>query len=104
MVTWIFPKMEPELKEWRYREEISGIDFGEYHAGVQRYRNTEEKWGDRHRVITFHSVEKVERMWEYDLVNKCLFPETGFDLDSKEDREAKQLYMQENGIQEGQYT
>lgn len=100
----LFPKMEPELKEWRYREEISGIDFGEYHAGVQRYRNTEEKWGDRHRVITFHSIEKVERMWEYDLVNKCLFPETGFDLDSKEDREAKQLYMQENGIQEGQYT
>jgi hypothetical protein len=100
----LFPKAKEELLDWKMREEFSGINFGEYHGGVQKYRNTEEKWGDFHRVITFHSVEKKEREWEYDLVNKCLFPETGFEPDTKEDKEVKQKYMEDNGIQEGQYT
>lgn len=100
----MFPKKRDDLKEWKFREEYSGIDFGEYQGGVQRYRTTDEKWGDYHRVITFHHVVKKERMWEYDLVNRCLFPETGFEAGTKEDREAKQAYMQEYGVQEGQYT
>ncbi len=100
----LFPKVKDELIEWKRREEWSGINFGEYMGGIQKYRNTDEKWGDYHRVITFHSVKKTERKWEYDLVNRCPFPETGFEPNSAEDREAKQKYMQEAGIQEGQYT
>ena len=100
----MFPKKRDELKDWKLREEYSGIDFGEYQGGVSRYRSTDEKWGDYHRVITFHHVVKKEREWEYDLVNRCPFPETGFEPKSKEDREAKQQYMQEYGVQEGQYT
>lgn len=99
----MYPKAIDSLKEWKQREEWSGVDFGDYHGGVQRYRNTEEKWGGFHRVITFHSVKKVERKWEYDLVNRCVFPETGFEPDTPEDKEAKQKYMQEAGVEEGQY-
>ena len=100
----LYPKVADELREWKEREEITGINFGEYHGGVQKYRTTEEKWGDYHKVITFHSVYKHERKWEYDLKNRCLFPETGFDPGTKEDREIKQAYMQEVGIGEGDYT
>ena len=99
-----YPNARNELKEWKEREEWSGVNFGEYRGGVQRYRTTEEKWGDYHRVITFHSIQKIERKWEYDLVNRCLFPDNGFEPGSAEDLEAKQKYMQEAGIQEGQYT
>jgi hypothetical protein len=100
----LFPKKSEELKEWKYREEISGIDYGAYRGGISRYRNTDEKWGDLHRVITFHSVKHESREWEYDLVNKNPFPETGFDPGSKEDKEAKKGYMEDVGISEGQYT
>jgi len=100
----MFPKKADELKMWKEREEATGIDCGEYHAGIQRYRNTDEKWGDYHRVITFHHVVRKERRWEYDLINRCPFPETGFEHNSKEDREAKQQYMLDYGIEEGQYT
>lgn len=100
----MYPKAKDELTDWKEREEWSGINFGEYMGGVQRYRTTEDKWGDYHRVYTFHSIKKEDRKWEYDLVNRCLFPETGFELDSPEDREAKQKYMQEAGVEEGQYT
>jgi hypothetical protein len=100
----LYPKMASELRDWKMREEFTGMDFGEYHGGVQRYRNTDEKWGDYHRVITFHHIVEEERDWEYDLINRCPFPENGFDPGSEGHKQATQIYIQENGLEEGQYT
>ena len=94
----MYPRMADELKEWRDREELTGIDFGNYHGGVQRWANTDQKWGSYHRVITFHSVYGYDREWEYDLVNHCPFPENGFKPGSDGDHERKQRYVQENNL------
>lgn len=100
----MYPKISDELKDWKEREESTGINFGDYNAGVNRWQTTEQKWGDYHRVITFHHIKKYERKWEYDLINRCPFPETGFPEGSDEEKEAKRQYVQEAGLQEGQYT
>lgn len=94
----MYPHKADELKEWREREEYTGIDFGNYHGGVQRWADVNHKWGSYHRVITFHSVHKYDREWEYDLVNHCPFPETGFKHGSEEDEEKKRQYVQENSL------
>jgi hypothetical protein len=100
----MFPNVADELAEWKEREEFTGINFGDYNAGVQRWQTTEQKWGDYHKVITFHSLRKYTRDWEYDLINKCPFPETGFPEGSKEEAEAKRQYIVEAGLNEGDYT
>lgn len=100
----LFPSAKDELTEWRHREEISGVNYGEYHGGPQRYGSTEEKWGDYHKVITYHSIHVKDRKWEYDLVNRCPFPDTGYEQGTSEDKQIKQAYMEKVGIGEGQYT
>lgn len=100
----LFPHLKDELKDWKEREERTGINFGDYSAGVQRWQTTEQKWGDYHKVITYHSLYKYERDWEYDLVNRCPFPETGYPEGSEKEREAKQRYVEEAGLKEGDYT
>jgi len=100
----MFPRAAGHLKELRQREEIDGINYGEYMGGVQRYRTSEEKWGDLHRVYTFHYVKNKEREWEYDLVNRNAFPETGYEFGSDEDVAAKKEYMQQAGITENEVT
>lgn len=100
----MFPKMADELREWKEREEFTGINFGDYNAGVQRWQTTEQKWGDFHKVHTYHHVKKYNRKWEYDLVNMCPFPETGFDAGSDDDIEAKKQYIAEAGLKEGEFT
>lgn len=94
----MYPRIADELKVQREREYIDGINFGEYSAGPSRYKSVEEKWGDWHKVITFHSIVKQERMWEYDLVNRNTFPETGFDAGTEDDKAAKTAYMQKMGL------
>ena len=100
----LYPHIESELKEWRDRELLTGVDFGNYAGGVQRWSTVEQKWGSAHRVITFHSTRKYEREWEYDLLNHCPFPENGFKVGSDEDRQEKQKYIEQNGIQDKYVT
>lgn len=94
----MFPDQADKLKELKSREEFDGVDLGEFHGGVTGYRDTESKWGSRHKLITFHHVTKEERFWEYDLKHRCNFPETGFDAGSEMDREAKIQYIQMMGL------
>jgi hypothetical protein len=100
----MFPKAAARLKELREREEIDGVNYGEFTGGPQRYRSSDEKWADAHKVITFHSVTKEYRGWEYDLINRVPFPETGHEPGSDEDKQIKAEYMRRVGIGEGQYT
>jgi hypothetical protein len=100
----LFPKVSERIKELREREARDGIDYGDYMGGVQRYTSTEGKWGSYHRVITFHHIVEEERNWEYDLVNRNAFPETSYDPGSKEDQMIKQEYIQQMGLQPGEYT
>jgi hypothetical protein len=93
-----FPNTSERLKDLREREERDGIDYGEYMGGPQRYITSEEKWENFHKVITFHYVTREERQWEYDLVNRNAFPETGYDAGSKEDIDIKREYVQRMGL------
>lgn len=94
----MYPNAKGRIEEIREREEREGINLGEYHGGVNTYRHTEEKWGDRHKVIVFHHIKRKERMWEYDLVHNCNFPETGFEPQSVEDKLAKIEYIKMAGL------
>ena len=94
----MYPKSSERIKEIKEREERDGINLGMFHGGVIIYQHTEEKWGDRHKLITFHHTVKKNRMWEYDLKNNCSFPETGYKPQSKEDIQAKTEYAQMMGL------
>jgi hypothetical protein len=94
----MFPGKADHLRDIRMREEVNGMNFGEFMGGVQRYRTSEEKWGDFHRVITFHYVDTVDREWEYDLINRCPFPETSYDQGTEKDRMIKMEYMSRMGL------
>jgi len=100
----MFPKMADKLKELRLREELDGMDYGEFVGGPQKYRDSDQKWGSTHRVITFHSIVKEVRKWEYDLVNRNPFPETGYEFGSEEDKAIKEEYKQRMGLQDGDWT
>jgi len=86
------------LKDIRDREEREGVNLGEYHGGVHHYHDSDQKWGDMHRVIWYHYLEDEARDWEYDLVNNCVFPETGFPNGSDKDRQAKTEYIRMMGL------
>jgi len=86
------------------RERREGVNLGEYNGGVQRYKNVNDKWGDRHKVIAYHWVEETRRVWEYDLKNRVMFPETGFPQDSALDREAKTAYIKKMGLKPNEIT
>jgi len=94
----MFPEVKDKLKDIREREEREGVNLGEYHGGPQNYRNVEEKWGAKHKVMTFHHIKKEDEWWEYDLKNMCNFPETGFKNQSQEDRQVKWQYAQDAGL------
>jgi hypothetical protein len=94
----MFPNASSELEVAKEREELTGIDMGEYFGGIPYYRNSDVKWGDRHKVITYHWYEKEDRMWEYDLKNHCPFPETGFKPNSDQDIAAKRQYAEMMGL------
>lgn len=94
----MFPNVAERIRDAKAREEREGLDLGMYHGGIPYYQDTEQKWGDRHQVIIFHSIEKDERYWEYDLKNRCSFPETGFKPNSDEDRAAKKQYIEIMGL------
>jgi len=87
-----------KIDEIREREENTGMDLGTYMGGVQAYPDTEQKWGDRHQVIAYHWVKKETRYWEYDLQNRCSFPETGFPAGSAADRDLKTEYIKMMGL------
>lgn len=100
----LFSKASGILKELKEREERDGVDYGDYMGGPQRYTSTEEKWGSFHRVITFHYITKEKREWEYDLVNRNPFPETGYKQGSDEEKAIKQAYIEQRGLQPNEYT
>lgn len=87
-----------KLRELREREESEAFDYGEYQGAVPVYTDSEEKWGDRHKLIEFHWLKKEEYETEYDLKNKCNFPETGFTRGSDEDRAIKEAYIEMMGL------
>jgi len=93
-----YPRSEGRLKEVKEREEREGVNLGEYSGGPQIYRSTEQKWGDKHKVITFHHTKKEDMMWEYDLRNDCNFPETGFKNGTDDDHRVKWEYIQRMGL------
>ena len=93
-ITKMFPKVADELRDLKEREEREGVDYGDYMGGVQRYTSSEEKWGSFHKVIFFHYVKVEEREWEYDLINRNAFPETGYKAGAKEDQMIKTEYIQ----------
>jgi hypothetical protein len=88
-----YHKASDRLSELEDKEKSEGIDYGEFHSGIQQYNSVEEKWGDYHKVIEYHYVITQERWWEWDYKNDCPFPETGFKPGSKEDHEAKTNYV-----------
>jgi hypothetical protein len=94
----MFPNVGSKIDDLKEREETDGVDCGEYHGGPTPYGTTEDKWGSAHKVIIFHSVKIVERWWEYDLLNQCNFPETGYEPQSDEDKAAKTEYIKMMGL------
>jgi hypothetical protein len=80
------------------KEKIEGVDYGEHEGAVPRFRTFDEKWSGLHKFIEFHWVEKDERWYEYDLMNHCWFPDTGFKAGSDEDKQVKKDYVQEAGL------
>lgn len=93
-----YPKSGERIKYLREKEETEGIDYGVFEGGVSRYKTTEEKWADQHRVIQYHYVTCSEEKWEYDLKNHCHFPDTGYPNGSDMDREAKIRYIQKMNL------
>lgn len=100
----LFPKVAGRIRELKEREERDGVDYGDYMGGPQRFTSTEEKWGSFHRVITFHYITHEKREWEYDLINRNPFPETGYPKDSREDQAIKQAYVEQRGLNPGEWT
>jgi hypothetical protein len=94
----LYPRAADRLREQYRMELLNGVNYGDYDAGPQRYRTVEEKWGDWHRVITYHSINKETRKWEYDLVNRHAFPETGYKAGSDEDHAIKAEYIRRMGL------
>ena len=90
----MFPEKAKEIKESKLREEIDGVDLGEYMGGITGFSDTDSKWGARHKLLTYHYVVREERYWEYDLKNRCNFPETGLVPGSEMDRQAKKEYIE----------
>jgi hypothetical protein len=86
------------IRNLKEREERDGINLGYFNGGVNLYKTTEDKWGDRHKVIEYHSLKTKEIEWEYDLINHCNFPETGFEIGSKDDQDAKIQYIMAMGL------
>lgn len=105
--TWMDPQAIREafktkasrLDDILEREKVEGVDYGVYEGAVQKWDTVQEKWNNKHRVVTYHCVKDETVDWEYDLVNRCNFPETGFKPGSKEDREAKTQYILTMGLQ-----
>ena len=97
-ISRLYPRKSDRIKEIKEREEMSGIDYGEYHGGVQSFSSTEEKWGSSHKVIEYHYIKREERLWEYDLKNNIPFPETGYKAQSQQDRDAKIQYIAMMGL------
>ncbi len=100
----LYKNASERLRELKEREERDGIDYGDYMGGPQRYTSTEEKWGSFHRVYTFHYITHETREWEYDLINRNPFPETGFEKGSENDMRIKQAYVEQRGLQPGEWT
>jgi hypothetical protein len=98
------PSKSDVLDDLYEREMREGVNLGEYNGGVQRYKNVNDKWGDRHKVIAYHWVEEEKRVWEYDLKNRVMFPETGFPQNSPMDREAKIAYIKMMGLKPNEIT
>lgn len=93
-----YPNSSEALKTLKEQEERDGIDYGYNYGAVPRHLTIDEKWGSGHKVIEFHHVEETEVRWEYDKINQCYFPETGFKPGTDEDRQAKVEYIQMMGI------
>lgn len=93
-----YPNVSDKLREMKEREEIEGIDYGEFQGAVPVYEDSEEKWNDYHDVIEFHFTREETYDWEYDLRNDCPFPETGFRPGSEQDRAAKIRYIELMGL------
>lgn len=94
----LFSKKSEHLKELYKREQRDGIDYGQHQGAVPLYHNAEEKWLDYHRVITFHWIEEERQDYEYDMVNRTWFPDTGFKMGSEEDRAVKMQYKEMMGL------
>lgn len=100
----LFEKSSEHLKELYRREQVDGIDYGENQGAVPLYNNSEEKWQDYHRVITFHWVEDSREEYEFDLANNAWFPDTGFKPGSEEDLSIKRQYKEMMGLDENDIT
>lgn len=94
----LFSSKSEHLKDLYEREKREGIDYGQNQGAVPVYDTPEDKWHDKHRVITFHHVEENRDDYEYDLINHCFFPETGYKMGSDEDRQVKIAYIQKMGL------
>jgi len=95
----IYPKSSERLDERYLREMREGVDYGYNYGAVPRWKSIEDKWaGGRFKVIEFHSLQLTDRMYEWDKVNHCWFPGTGFKPGTKEDRQVKLEYAQKNQL------
>lgn len=94
----LFESNSEHLKELYEREKREGIDYGQNRGAVPVYDTPEDKWNDRHRVITFHHVTEERKDYEYDLMHHCFFPETGFKMGSDEDKQIKKAYIDKMGL------
>jgi hypothetical protein len=94
----IFPKSSQRLDVAFDRELREGVDYGYNYGAVPRWKSIEEKWTGRHKVIEYHHIVLTDRMYEWDKVNNCWFPESGFRSGSEEDRQVKLEYVKMNGL------
>ena len=92
------PRHSERLLELYERERMDGIDYGVSVGGAPRYKDADQKWMSGHKVIEFHHVERIDRMYEYDVKNKTWFPDTGYKPGSAEDRAIKMHYIKIMGL------
>ena len=93
----LYPHKKEELLYEYARQKAECIEYGD-NEGSTPYRDLETRWGDQHRLIEHHHMKYIERYWEWDMVNKRFFPETGFKNQSEDDRIAKKHYIEQNNI------
>lgn len=94
----LFPQTSERLDELYQRELREGVDYGYNYGNVPKYRTAEEKWDGMHKVIEYHHVKIIDRMYEYDKKNQCWFPDTGYKQGSQEDKFGKLIYAQQHQL------
>lgn len=94
----LFPGASARLNEQYERELREGVDYGYNYGSIPRWKSAEEKWDGMHRVIEYHHVRIVDRMYEYDKKNMCWFPDTGYKQNTNEDKFAKLIYAQQHQL------